>query len=310
MNNSERIRKLFTKDGGWYALYWGLKALGLDKRISDKKYVKLQYRCYTGRKLNLKNPQLYSEKLCWMKLYDHNPLYTSLVDKLKVKDYVKQKIGTEYVIPTLAVWDMPEDILTDNLPNKFVLKDTCSGNNEGVVICRDKSRFDFEKAVSALRRSFNSNMYMAGREWPYKEVNKKIIVEPYIEDETTKELRDYKFFCFDGKVKALFIATERQSLDGVKFDFFDADFNYMPIINGHPNAKVPPKKPQTFKLMKKLAAKLSEGIPQVRVDLYEANGKVYFGEMTMFHHNGTCLMKPIKWEYKFGEWFDLSKIKS
>ncbi len=307
MNNRDRLKKILSKDGIFYSIYWGAKLLRLDKYMSDKLYVCLQYRCYTGRTLNLKHPRLFSEKLCWMKLYDHNPFYSVLVDKLKVKDYVTQRIGSEYVIPTIKEWNKPEDISIENLPNQFVLKDTCGGNNLGVVICHDKSTFSINEAIKKLRKSFDSDMYMSGREWPYKNVGKKIIAENYIEDLETGELRDYKFFCFDGVVKALFIGTERQSKDGVKFDFFDNNFNYLPIINGHPNASTPPQKPKCFYEMKLVAEKLSKGIPQVRVDLYEANGKVYFGEMTMFHHNGTCLMQPIEWEYRFGEWLDLSK---
>lgn len=309
MNNKERVKRLLSKDGGWYALYWGMKVLGLDKKMSDENYVKLQYRCYTGRKLNLKNPELFSEKLCWLKLHDHNPQYKVLVDKLRVKEFVKEKIGAEYVIPTLAVWDKPDDVTVDKLPNRFVLKDTISGNNEGVVICKDRSTFDLEGAKVKLRHSFDGDLFISGREWPYKDVEKKIIAEPYIEDKVTGELRDYKFFCFNGEVKALFIGTERQSSEGVKFDFFDSDYNYMPIINGHPNAKIPPEKPHTFELMKEVASKLSADMPHVRVDLYEANDKVLFGEMTMYHHNGTCLMHPLKWEYQFGEWVDLTKVK-
>lgn len=308
MNNFDRIKKLFTKDGMYYSVYWGLKFFKLDGFLDDSAYVKLQYRCYTGRKLNLKDPQLFSEKICWMKLNDHNPLYNILVDKLKVKDYVAARIGVEYVIPTLQVWDKPDDISIESLPDKFVLKDTNGGNNNGVVICRDRSCFNLADAIAKLKKSFNTNMYMAGREWPYRDAGKKIIAEAYLEDVKTKELRDYKFFCFDGQVRALFVGTDRQSKDGVKFDFFDAEYNYLPIINGHPNASVPPEKPEAFELMKQIASNLSKGIPQVRVDLYEVNGEVYFGEMTMFHHNGTCLMKPLEWEYKFGQWFDLSKI--
>ena len=141
MNNTDRLKKLLSKDGGWYALYWGLKALRLDKKMSDESYVKLQYRCYTGRKLNLKDPRLYSEKLCWLKLNDHNPEYSVLVNKLRVKEFVKKRIGSEYVIPTLKIWDKPEDVSIEELPEKFVLKNTNAGNNEGVVICRNKATY-------------------------------------------------------------------------------------------------------------------------------------------------------------------------
>lgn len=144
------------------------------------------------------------------------------------------------------------------------------------------------------------------REWPYKDIKPRIIAEQYMEDNASGELRDYKFFCFDGKVKALFIASDRMTQgEETKFDFFDADYNHLPFRNGHPNASVLPNKPLNFDKMKELAAQLSAGYPQVRVDLYEVNGKVYFGELTFFHWSGMTPFEPEDWDYKFGEWLTL-----
>lgn len=243
------------------------------------------------KKLNLKAPETYTEKLQWLKLYDRRPEYVKMVDKYEVKKYVADIIGEEYIIPTLGVWDRFEDIDFDALPDQFVLK--CTHDSGGLAICKDKSTFDIAAAKEKIEKSLKENYYWHSREWPYKNVNPRIIAEVYMEDETTQELRDYKFFAFDGTVKALFIASERYAAEETKFDFFDENFNHLPFTNGHPNAKIMPEKPVTFEKMKQLAAKLSAGIPQVRVDFYEVNGKIYFGELTFAHWGG--LMPLSRW---------------
>lgn len=272
--------------------------------VNPEKYVPRMFYSRIGYKLNLKNPQTFSEKLQWMKLYDHNPLYTTLVDKYEVKKYVANKIGSQYIIPTLEVWDNVEDIDFNCLPNQFVLK--CTHDSGGLVICKDKSKLNIKKAKKILRKSINRNFYYMGFEWPYKNVKPRIIAEKYMEDTKTKELRDYKFFCFNGEVKALFIATERQKEgEDVKFDFFDADFNHLPFKQGHENARILPEKPLRFNDMKHLATLLSKGLPQVRVDFYEVDGNIYFGEMTFFHHGGWTRFEPGEWDTIFGKWITL-----
>lgn len=311
MTNKERIKKVFSKDGFYYALYYCLKFTHLDRLISDEAFVKLQYKCYTGLSFDINDPRTYDEKLLWIKVFDHDVRYTQLVDKYAVKDFVKKTVGEEYVIPTLGVWNNPEDINFESLPNQFVLKTTHSGNNEGVIICKEKSLFDKKKAIKKLKKSLKKDMFYAGREWPYKNVEKKIIAETYMEDSETHDLKDYKFFCFDGEVKALFVATDRQGEDGiVKFDFFDSEFNHLDMTNVHPRSKNTIDKPVTFNIMKECASRLSSGLAQCRVDLYEVNNKVYFGEITLFHNNGTQLFQPDKWNYIFGDWIDLSKTKA
>lgn len=258
-------------------------------------------------KLNLKSPKSYNEKLQWLKLYDHNPLYTTMVDKYAVKEYVANIIGKEYIIPTLGVWDNFDDIDFNSLPDQFVLK--CTHDSGGLVICRDKKKLDFPNAKQKIESSLRTDYFLSGREWPYKNVPKKIIAEQYMEDTKTSELRDYKFFCFDGKVKWLFIATDRQNREEPYFDFFDMNFNHLPMQHGHPNAPIIPEKPQNFELMKELATKLSKDIPHVRVDFYEVDGKVYFGELTFFHHGGWTPFTPEKWDYIFGEEIKLPNLK-
>lgn len=271
--------------------------------IPDALYLKILYKGFMGKSLNLKDPKAYSEKLQWLKLYNHDPLYTTLVDKLNVKEYVAKKIGEEHVIPLIASWDNVEDIDWDSLPNQFVMK--VSHDSGGLVICKDKSLLDISAAKKKLKKSLKTNYFLEGREWPYKNVPRKILAEQFIQDEHG-ELRDYKWFCFDGVPKMCFIATGRQ-IKGKEttFDFFDTDFNHLDFRNGHPNADVLPEKPKGFDRMKELAAILSEGIPHVRVDFYDVNGHIYFGEMTFFHWGGMKPFEPEEWDYKIGSWIHL-----
>lgn len=272
--------------------------------INPEKFLKKKFQVRMGYPLDLENPKTYNEKLQWLKLHDRNPDYTTMVDKFAVKKYVADKIGEQYIIPTLGVWDRFEDIDFDKLPNQFVLK--CTHDSGGIAICKDKANFDFKAAKKKINKSLRTNYYYSGFEWPYKNVSPRIIAEKYMVDESGYELKDYKFFCFNGEVKALFIATERQK-EGtdVKFDFFDENFQHLPFKQGHENAKVTPKKPMCFEEMKTVAETLSKGLKEVRVDLYEVNGKLYFGEMTFFHHGGWTPFEPESWDVTFGEWIDL-----
>lgn len=275
---------------------------------NDVWYVKTRYKLYTGKRLNLDNPQTYNEKLNWQKLYDHNPLYTTMVDKYAAKEYVANIIGDEYIIPTIGHWERPEDIDWDSLPKQFVLKTT--HDSGGVIVVKDKDSLDKAKAIAKLNRCLKSDNYAVTREWPYKNVHRRVIAEQYMEDEKTGELRDYKFFSFDGEVKALFISQDRgKAGEEVKFDYYDADFNHLDIHQYHDAGKSAPEKPECFDEMKMLASKLSKGLPQVRVDFYEVNGKVYFGELTFFHHGGIVPFTPEKWDYIFGSWIRLPKEK-
>lgn len=272
--------------------------------ISDKLYLKCLYKKHMKKKLNLRNPQTFNEKLQWLKLYDRRPEYTTMVDKFAVKKWVSDRIGEEYVIPTLGLWNSFEEINFDALPNQFVLK--CTHGSGDVVICRDKASFDKEDAKKKLTIRLNTDFYMQAREWPYKNVPRRIIAEQYMEDRSTRELRDYKFFTFDGKVKALFIASDRLKEDEeTKFDFFDANFKPMGLINGHPRSDILPSKPETFEKMKLFAEKLGKDIPHVRVDFYEVNGNLFFGEMTFYHWGGIKKFDPDSWDLTFGKWIVL-----
>lgn len=268
--------------------------------------IKLRYLRKMGKWLDLDNPVTFNEKLQWLKAYDHNPLYTSIVDKQEVKKIIADKIGSEYIIPTIAVYERPEDIDWEKLPERFVLK--CTHDSGGVVVCKDKEQMDRKAALKKLKKHYKRNYYYNKREWPYKNIKPRIIAETYMEDTVGGgELKDYKFFCFDGVPKMLFIASDRHKKIETKFDFFDMDFNHLPIINGHPNSEVTPEKPESFEQMKELAAELSAGFPHVRVDLYEIDGRIFFGEMTLYHYSGTVPFEPEIWDTTMGEWLKLPR---
>lgn len=273
--------------------------------FSDKLYLSLRFRCRMGYWLNWSHPTTFNEKLQWLKIYNRNPVYTQLVDKYEVKQYVANKIGDKYVAKLLGVWDSPELIDFASLPDKFVLKTTHGGGNTGVVICKDKAKLDKGKTLKLLSLAMKSNIYREWCEWPYKNVKRRIIAEEYLEDAETKGLIDYKFFCFNGKVRALFVATERQTRSEPYFNFFDGNYNSLDITQGHPQSQVFPSKPFKFEEMKALAEKLSQGFPHVRVDFYEANNNVYFGEFTFFHFAGVVRFSPNEWDYTFGNWLEL-----
>lgn len=279
------------------------------KYYSDKKFLEKLFPLCVGYKLNLEYPKTYNEKLQWLKLFDRNPEYTKMVDKIEAKKYVASIIGEEYIIPTLAEYDFAEDIDFDSLPNSFVLK--CTHDSGGIIICKDKTKLDKNKAIKNLNKWLKVNYFYQNREWPYKNVKPRIICEEYKVDESGFELKDYKWFCFNGEAKALFIATDRSKLDEeTKFDFFDVDFNHLPFTNGHPNALLKPRKPVGFEKMKELASKLSKGFPHIRVDFYDINGKIYFGELTFFHWSGIVPFNPEKWDYIFGSWISLPNIEN
>lgn len=254
--------------------------------IPEELYLKWLFRIKMGKKLNLKSPRTFNEKLQWLKLYDRKPEYTGLVDKAEVKDIVGRLIGTEYIIPTIAEWDTVESIDTDNLPDSFVLKTTHGGGNGGVVICQSKQNFNKQKACEKLARSMQTDIYRRMREWPYKNIKKKIIAESFIQQKDGG-LDDYKFFCFDGNVDCVMVCIDRQKGEP-KFYFFDKDWNLLRLnIRGkEASADFTLPKPEGIEKMFELASKLSVGRPFSRVDLYNVAGRIYFGEITFFPDSG------------------------
>ncbi len=271
--------------------------------FSDVRYLKIQHRLIFRKPLELNNPITYNDKLQWLKLYDHRPEYSTMADKVKVKQYVADRIGEQYVVPLLGVWDRPEDIEWNKLPDRFVLKTNHDGGGFGVVVCKDKERFDKTQAVKRLRTSLRRNTYLLGREWPYVNIQRKVFAEQFIEGGETGELPDCKFLCFDGKARLLYLITHTES--GTRQDYYDCDFNPLDLKGLYPQSLVKPQKPSNFELMKNLAEELSKGIPHVRMDFFEANDKVYFSEFTFFPSGGWAPFHPEEYDYKLGQYIKL-----
>lgn len=253
-----------------------------------------------GYSLNLKNPKTFNEKLQWLKINNRNPEYTTMVDKYAVKKYIAEKIGPEYIIPTLGVWDSFNEIDFDALPDQFVLK--CTHDSGGLIVCHDKSKLDMDAVRKKIETSLSNNFYYMGREWPYKNVPHRIIAEQYMAD----DLRDYKLFCFDGVPRMTLVCSERFTKDGLKEDFYDEGWNHLDNQRpAHGNAVLPIARPKQYELMKELAAKLSEKMPFARIDFYEINEKVYFGEITFYLASGFEGFIPEEWDLKLGDWIKL-----
>lgn len=280
-----------------------ISKFGLYNSMDDKTYIEKMFKSIMGHPLNLENPKTFNEKLQWLKLYNRNPEYTIMVDKYKVRDYISEKIGEEYLIPLLGVWDSPDDINFDLLPNQFVLK--CNHNSGRVYICKNKESFEISKVKKQLKKDLKIDYYLPGREWPYKNVPKKIICEKYMQQETGEDLIDYKFYCFDGQVKLVGIYSGRNSKAGTVVDYFEKKFNWVDINWGYDHAEIRPKKPEKFTEMVRLAEILSKDIPHLRVDFYYTNNKIYFGELTFFDGSGFDKIEPIEWDYKLGSWIKL-----
>lgn len=270
--------------------------------FSDKQYLQMMYWLHLGRKLNLKNPKTFNEKLQWLKLYNHKPEYTIMVDKVKAKEYVAKLIGEEHIIPTLGVWDDPDDIDFDALPDQFVLK--CNHNSgTGMCICRDKSKLDIEKVKAELRKGLKENYFMRWREWPYKNVPRKILAEKFMVDESGTELKDYKIFCFNGEPRYCQVISDRNTDE--KIDFYDMHWKRLVGLVGL-NDKVHNSEyaipcPESFENMKQMASLLAKSIPFSRIDFYEINHQAYFGEITFFPATGFGNFNPREWNVKMGD---------
>ena len=256
--------------------------------LPDEAYIKMKYRIMIGKQLDLRNPRTYNEKLQWLKLYDRNPKYISMVDKYEVKEYIAKTVGKQYAVPNLGIWGSFDDIDFSKLPNQFVLKPTHDSGT--IVICHDKNTFDINGARNKIQKSLKHNFYWIGREWPYKGVKPRIIAEEYLTNDDGSEVKDYKFHCFNGKMKFLYITSDRFNGKGLKADYFDEEFNKLDIQWEFPNSDYNIEKPENFEVMKELAEVLSAGIPTLRVDFYEVNKKIYIGELTFYDGSGFSKM--------------------
>ena len=275
------------------------------KYVPDKPYLKLYYFAKFKKILHLRNPKTFNEKLQWLKLYDHKNIYTTMVDKYEVKRYVGEKIGDEYIIPTLGVWNHVDEIDLNTLPDRFVLK--CTHDSGGLVICRDKAKFDWGEAKKILERSLKHQYFYEAREWPYKNVKPRIIAESYMEDEEQqKGLTDYKFYCFGGEPRFLYVSKGLEDHATASISFLNLDWSFAPFQRGdYKRFATLPKKPENYETMLKFAAELSRGTSFLRVDLYEINQRIYFSELTFTPCGGMMRFDPEVWDSTIGDWIDL-----
>ncbi len=270
--------------------------------LSEALFIKIKFFLRVGYWPNLKNPRSFNEKLQWLKFHDIHPEYGKMVDKISAKEYVASIVGEEYLIPTLGTYNTIEEIDWNKLPSQFVIKST--SDSGGVVICKDRNTFDINAAITKLMDSTERDYYRFNKEYPYKYVTHRYIAEEYITDESGYELKDYKFFCFNGVPRYVQLDFDRQT--NHRRNIYDTSWNLidLQILFPRGNDRFFPK-PPNFDLMLEVAAKLSYGIPHVRVDLYNVNGKVYFGEMTFFHGSGMEFFIPVEWDFKFGDYIKL-----
>lgn len=275
--------------------------------MPDEQYLKIKYKAALGKELNLNHPQRFNEKLQWLKLYNRKPEYTIMVDKYKVKEYVAKIIGEDYIIPTLGAWNEPSEINFEALPEQFVLK--CNHNSGlGMYICRDKMNMNIETINERLQKGLKEDYYLKHREWPYKNVSRKIIAEKYMSD-GDNGLIDYKVHNFNGEPKLILVCKDRFENSGLTEDFFTPEWEHLDIKRPkHEHSKQAIARPEELEEIIELSAKLSQNIPFLRTDFYIINHKVYFSELTFYPASGFEAYDPDEWDYKMGEWLELPKL--
>lgn len=281
-----------------------LTELGLMDKISDEKLLYMKYKSAHKRKPDFDNPTTFNEKLQWLKLHDRKPEYTVMVDKFRVREYIAERIGERYLIPLIGVWDSPDEIDFDALPNQFVMK--CNHNSGlGMCICTDKSILDIKKVKKSLAHGLKQDYYLTGREWPYKDVPRKIIAEQFLKGDDGG-LTDYKIHCFNGVPKFILVCRDRFTASGLREDFYTPEWDLMPVKRPNiPQAKIPMKRPDKLDEMLALASELSKDIPFLRVDFYYVEGKILFSELTFFPASGFAPFEPNAWDKTFGDWLEL-----
>ena len=272
--------------------------------LNDKTYLKIRYYATFKKFLNLKNPQTFNEKLQWLKLNDRKDIYTKMVDKYEAKSYVSKIIGNKYIIPTLGIYNNFDEIDFNKLPNQFVIK--CTHDSGGLVIVTDKSKLDIKKAKKKINKSLKRNYYYLGREWPYKNVKPRIIVEKYMKDNKDTSMRDYKFFCFNGNPYCILLCNDRNT--ELKETFFDLNWKILPFKRPNHSIDTNIEKPHNLDKMIEFSKKLSLNIPFLRVDFYEINGNLYFGELTFYPAGGFSKFEPEEWDLKLGNLIDLNLV--
>lgn len=285
-------------------LFFRLSAKGFLRWLPDGWYLKTRYKFASGgEKLDLENPKTFNHKLQWLKIYDRKPIYTTMVDKYEAKQFVAERIGREYVVENYGVWEKFDDIDFDALPEQFVLK--CTHDSGGLVIVRDKSKLDKEAAKHKIEKSLKRNYYWGGREWPYKNVKKRIIAEKYMSDFSDEQgggITDYKFYCFDGEPEFLYVSKGLEDHSTARISFLTLDWQFAPFKRKDykPFETLPPK-PQNYEKMLEICKILSKDCPFLRVDLYECSGQIYFSELTFFPCGGVMPFKDKADDEKIGK---------
>ncbi len=292
-----RIKKMLGRER-WYRL------ISFGRFIPDEVYLRFAYRLRIGKRINLDNPVGFNEKIIWLKLNDRNPDYIRMVDKVTAKDYVKEIIGDDYTIPTYGVWNTVDEIDFYGLPNSFVLK--CTHDSGGVVVCKNKDVFDFDKAKKKLNKSMKNNFYWISREWPYKNIKPRIIAEKYLGDDSIDDLIDIKLMCFNGKVKCSFVCSERYSKTGLRVTFFDNEWREMPFERHYKKSEKKIPKPEKYDEMVVLAERLAYDMTFARIDFYEVHGNIYFGEITLYPGGGFEEFQPPEWDDILGNMLEIN----
>ena len=291
---------------------------GIIKKLSpyikdDKLYLSLRYRASFRKSINWNRPQTFAEKIQWLKLNNRKPEYIVMADKVKAKDWVAERIGQEYIIPTLGVWKYVEDIDFESLPSRFVIK--CNHNSgTGMYICKDKSKMDIEKVRAGLKKGLKENYFLIGREWPYKDIPRRIIAEQFMEDKDHPgDLSDYKFFCFDGEPYFCQVIRDRSTNETI--DLYDMNWELLPYVGLNSavhilhNGLTPVMRPKDFDKMKDICRTLSKDMPFGRIDLYVINNKIYFGEITFFPMSGFGTFTPSEWNKRIGDKININYNK-
>lgn len=287
-----------------------IKILDLLSFIPDKMMIKIQYRMKTGRKLNLKNPQRYTEKLQWYKLNYRNLKMKKCVDKYEARKYIREMGCTEILNELYGVYNSPKEINFNALPNSFVIKDTLGGGGNSVIIVKDKSKLDIKEVTEQINSWIrNATRKNPGREWVYDNQKHRIIIEKFIDSKTENGgLIDYKFFCFDGKVCFVYGISDRSMGEKAYLGIFDKNFNLLPYYRVDENQlERKLEKPVNYDKMVKYAQLLGKEFPHARVDFYNVNGKIIFGEITFFDGSGYMKFEPDEFDFILGSNFNLKK---
>ncbi|HEW9251905.1 TPA: ATP-grasp fold amidoligase family protein [Streptococcus pneumoniae] len=270
----------------------------LIQQLPDKIFLQIKYFYIFKKKLNLKNPKTFNEKLQWLKLYNQNPFYTLLADKILVKDYIVQTLGEEYVIPTLGIYCHFDDIDFEELPNSFVMK--TNHDSGSIIIVKNKEELNIQEAREKLQKSLERDYSIFGREWPYKNIERKIIIEEFMTDESNHELKDYKIYCFNGVPK--FVHVDYDRFINHKRNIYDSNWNQQEFIYAFPFDKNKIiEKPAELSEMIELARKLSKDLPFLRCDFYIVNHKILFGELTFYPESGFGKFYPEQYDLEFGK---------